>query len=112
MSSKARALAEQIISLIAVNPLGHYERDETDWDTHALSTEDFIAKMTPLTAAALAAERATVWEEAAQEADHIVKVADSTIEGRDGYEWIRLNAIIAEFTCYRNWCRARGKGET
>ena len=58
------------------------------------------------------AELAMVWEEAAQEADHIVKVADSTIEGRDGYEWIRLNAIIAEFTCYRNWCRARGKGET
>ena len=57
------------------------------------------------------AELAMVWEEAAQEADHIVKVADSTIEGCDGDEWIRLNAIIAEFTCYRNWCRARAKGE-
>lgn len=97
MSSEARALAEQIISLIAVNPLGHYERDETDWDTHALSTEDFIAKMTPLIAAALQDERAKEREACAK--------AVTDLMGKASANWNRAIIYAAEA------CRARAKGE-
>lgn len=53
-----------------------------------------------------------VWGEAAKECQHMISVADSAIEGCDGDEFIKLNAICAAFTDMSKWCRDQATKET
>ncbi len=90
---RVEQLAAHVLETITVHPVGHYERDEADWEDKSVSTEDFIQRIADAVEQLARQEYAAGLEDAA-------KLVERQ-EGLDDQYWLmgavryrRLNEVL------------------